>query len=61
MMDCGLPLHGGHLVSNVLMLKVLRHVDVCFLRACSYEPGLLGSSPEWDELYLCSCDCFYPT
>ena len=30
-------------------------------RACSYEPGLVGSSPEKDELFLCSYDCFYPT
>ncbi len=23
-------------------------------RACPYEPGFVGSSPEWDELFLCS-------
>jgi hypothetical protein len=29
-------------------------------RAFSYEPGLLGSSPEcWDELFMYSYDCFY--
>ena len=33
------------------------------IRARSYEPSLVGSSesPEWDELFLCSYDCFYPT
>ena len=29
--------------------------------SCSYEPGLVGSSPEWDELFLCSYDCFCPS
>ena len=29
--------------------------------ACSYEPGLPGSSLEWDELLLCSYDYFYST
>ena len=23
--------------------------------------GLVGSSPEWDELFLCSYHCFYST
>ncbi len=47
--------------SNAYKLKYnCTKIAQLHIKACSYEPGLVGSSPEWDELFLCSYDCFYP-
>ena len=40
--------------------------DPCTLRCIPAKRDhvnspLVGSSPEWHELFLCSYDCFYPT